>query len=137
MLQAGSTPRNSSRAPRPPAPRPPTPAEPPVAPLPTDTLPTDVLPLAETERRAITRALEASGNNVTRAAQALGTKPHHPPPQTEEVPPPLRRAPKLTTTGPGSARGKAAMVPGSGFLATFAHLIELFFVFHVSVCNTG
>ena len=36
------------------------------------TLPTDVLPLAETERRAITRALDAAGNNVTRAALALG-----------------------------------------------------------------
>ena len=35
-------------------------------------LPADVLPLAETERRAITRALDAAGNNVTRAALALG-----------------------------------------------------------------
>ena len=34
--------------------------------------PADVPPLAETERGAITRALAASGNNVTRAAQALG-----------------------------------------------------------------
>ena len=34
--------------------------------------PADVPPLAETERWAITRALAASGNNVTRAAQALG-----------------------------------------------------------------
>ena len=48
------------------------PAEPPRGPLPADVLPADVLPLAETERRAVTRALEASGNNVTRAAQALG-----------------------------------------------------------------
>ena len=34
--------------------------------------PADVPPLAETERGAITRALAASGNNVTRVAQALG-----------------------------------------------------------------
>ena len=37
-----------------------------------DPLPAEVLPLAETERRAITHALKASANNVTRAALALG-----------------------------------------------------------------
>ncbi len=34
--------------------------------------PADLLPLAEAERQAIARALAASGNNVTRAAAALG-----------------------------------------------------------------
>ena len=34
--------------------------------------PASVLPLAEVERQALARALEASGNNITQAAQALG-----------------------------------------------------------------
>ena len=36
------------------------------------TAPAAVLPLAEVERQALAHALEASGNNVTEAARALG-----------------------------------------------------------------
>ena len=72
---------------------------PPVAPPDAPAGPATPETLADLERRAIADAVERSGRNLTRAASALGHRPHDPAPQAEETRPPQRPGLTRRTAG--------------------------------------